>query len=114
MKISRSLVGLSDSVTWAELPSGVAQVFADATVHISVGDAEPVRRVIASASAYTVDLDRVGGVVDTFDRVGGEAFEIAELIFGDDVIFDMLDARDPLGGERIHWDREPERLNTLS
>ena len=86
VKITRPLVGVPGSVVWTELPSGVAKVSADATLYIfdDDDDKEPERRVIARASAYTVDLDRVGDVVDVFDQVGGEAFEIAESILGDD------------------------------
>lgn len=103
--ITRPLVGVPDSVIWTELPSGVAKISADAWLHIfdddDDDDKEPERRVIARASAYTVDLGRVGDVVDVFDQVGGEAFEIAESILGDDDIFEWLDSRDPLVGEQV-------------
>lgn len=103
VKITRPLVGVLDSVIWTELPSGVAKVSADATLYIfdDDDDREPEHRVIARASAYTIDLNRVGDVVDVFDQVGGEAFEIAESILGDDDIFEWLEARDPLGGEQV-------------
>lgn len=101
VKITRPLVGVPDSVVWTELPSGVANVSADATLFIFDGDGEPERRVIATAIAYTVDLDRVGDVVDTFDTVGGEAFEIVKSILGEHDIIEWLDTRDPLGGEQV-------------
>lgn len=103
VKITRPLVGVPDSVIWTELPSGVAKVSTDATLYIfdEDDDGKPERRVIARASAYTIDLARVGDVVDAFDQVGGEAFEIAELILGSDNILDMLDASDPLVGEQV-------------
>lgn len=103
VKITRPLVGVPDSVIWTELPSGVAKVSTDATLYIfdEDDDGKPERRVIARASAYTIDLARVGDVVDAFDQVGGEASEIAELILGSDNIFDMLDASDPLVGEQV-------------
>lgn len=101
--IARPLAGVSSFVSWTELPSGIATVSADATLHIfhDDDDEEPTRQVIARASAYAIDLHRVGDVVEALDRVGGEAFEIAELILGGDNIFEMLDTRDPLGGEPV-------------
>jgi GNAT superfamily N-acetyltransferase len=99
--VSRPLVGAPGSVIWTELPSGVAKVSADATLYTFDHDDEPERRVVACASAYTVDLDRVRDVVYAFDQVGGEAFEIAESILGDDDIFEWLDAREPLVGEQV-------------
>lgn len=105
VKVSRPLVGVPDSVIWTELPSGVAKISADAALHTfdedDEVDGEPERRVIAHASAYTVDLDRVGDVVDVFDQVGGEAFEITESILGDKNIFEWLESRDPLVGEQV-------------
>ncbi|MGA1827076.1 hypothetical protein [Microbacterium sp.] len=101
VRLTRPLVGVPGSVVWTELPSGVAKISADAALHIFDDDKETERRVIARASAYTVDLDRVGDVVDVFDQVGGEAFEIAESILSDENIFEWLDARDPLVGEQV-------------
>ena len=103
VKVTRPLVGVPDSVNWTELPSGVAKISADATLYIFDDDdeGEPERRVIARATAYTVDLDRVGDVVDVFDQVGGEAFEITESILGDENVFEWLDSRDPLVGEQV-------------
>lgn len=99
VKITRPLIGASD-VVWSELPSGVANVSAEATLYVfdDDDDGEPEQRVIARAAAYAIDLAQVGDLIDTFDRVGGEAFDIVESILQGQTIFDWLSDRDPLGG----------------
>lgn len=96
--VTRPLFGASNDPGWTPVPAGIAEVDAKAMLHTFDDDTEDEDElVIARASAYTVDLDRAGNVLEALDRIGEEVFSVAEEVLSGDDIFDMLGRRDDLG-----------------
>jgi GNAT superfamily N-acetyltransferase len=101
--VTRPLFGIADDPGWTPAPTGVAKVSAEAMLYV-YDDDEPdseEHRVIARASAYTIDLERVSDVLEALDRIGEEVFEVAEEALSGSDIFAMLEDSDPLGGEQV-------------
>lgn len=94
--VTRPLIGSSSSPIWTAARTGLAQVTANAVLLTfdPDDDGDPKRKVIARATAYTVDLERLDDIVDAFDEMGGEAFEVVENVMSDTALFDALDAKD--------------------
>ena len=102
--ISRPLQGVSTDPVWSSAPAGITRVTATAVLHFA-GDAADtdVRRDIAVAYGYLVDLDLVDNVAVEMDQVGGEAFDVIENALFDRSIFDMLEQEnDGLGAEPVY------------
>jgi len=105
VRSSRALLGAPFELDFREMPYGYDRFKAKAKFTPEpdlddFSDDYPKPETIARASAYVVDLTRVKreNIAMHFDRIGGEAFTVAELSLYGHSIFDEIQGDDPLSG----------------